>query len=136
LTRFPEDVTVVRLIALIASLCIAVPCGALAIPSGSTSFAAAKQQQESSAIDRWISHPTRIVLTRDQQERFDSLRVKYSVERKVVSEVAKTEGEMGLVLKMRDLDSKFQRLVRALLTAEQQEVFDENLRAGFLDPRP
>lgn len=93
-------------------------------------------QQASSAIDRWLSHPTRIVLTEDQQLRLDSVRVKYAAERKVVSQAVKTEGEMAVVLKMQALDAKYQKLVRALLTPEQQVVFDKNIQSGLPGAHP
>jgi hypothetical protein len=93
-------------------------------------------QQQPTVIDQWLSHPTRIVLTGEQQSRVDSVRSKYTVERKAVSEVAKTQGEMAVILKMRDLDAKYQKIVRALLTPEQQAVFDKNVQSSFTGPRP
>lgn len=93
-------------------------------------------QQGSSAIDRWLSRPTPIVLTSEQRARVDSVRSRYAAERKAVSEAAKTQGEMAVMLKMRALDAKYQKVVRALLTPEQQSVFDENVQSSFAGPRP
>ena len=121
-------------IALMALLAIAAPHQARTTPNANSS-SIMDSQQESTAIDRWLTRPMRIVLTRGQQVRLDTLRAAYSAERKAVSELAKTEGEMAVVMRMQDLDSRYQKLVRALLTSEQQGVFDENLRAGFVDPR-
>jgi hypothetical protein len=121
-------------IALIALLAIAAPHRAGTTPHASSS-SIMDSRQESTAIDRWLTHPVRIVLTRGQRVRLDTLRAAYSAERKAVSELAKTEGEMAVVMRMQDLDARYQKLVRALLTSEQQAVFDENLRAGLVDPR-
>ncbi len=125
----------VYLIALMASLSIGVPHQALAIPKSNLSVITAAQQQ-STAIDQWLSRPTRIVLTSEQQARVDSVRLRYTAERKAVNEVAKTQGDLAATLKMRDLDGKYQKIVRALLTPEQQTVFDKNVQAGFAGPRP
>jgi hypothetical protein len=119
-------------IALMALLAIAAPHRAGTTPHANSS-SIMDSRQESTAIDRWLTHPIRIVLTRGQQIRLDTLRAAYSAEQKAVSALAKTEGEMAVVMRMQDLDSRYQKLVRALLTSEQQVVFDENLRAGFLD---
>jgi hypothetical protein len=119
-------------IALMALLAIAAPHRAGTTPNANSS-SIMDSQQESTAIDRWLTRPTRIVLTRGQRVRLDTLRAAYGAEQKAVSALAKTEGEMAVVMRMQDLDSRYQKLVRALLTSEQQVVFDENLRAGFLD---
>jgi hypothetical protein len=123
------------LVALVASLPIAVPQQARTIPMANSSLITAAQQQ-TTAIDRCLSRPTRIVLTIEQQGRVDSVRLKYETERKAVNEVARTQGDLAATLKMRDLDAKYQKLVRALLTPEQQAVFDKNVQAGFAGPRP
>ena len=109
-----------------ALLAIAAPHRAGTTPNANSS-SIMDSRQESTAIDRWLTHPIRIVLTRGQRVHLDTLRAAYSAERKTVSECAKTGGEMAVVMRMQDLDSRYQKLVRALLTSEQQVVFDENL---------
>lgn len=125
----------VHLIVLVASLAIVPPHRAPTGPNGRPAVAAATQQVPV-AIDQWLSRPTRIVLTKAQQARLDTIRAKYVAERKAVNDVAKSEGEMAAILKMRDLDGKYQKLVRALLTPRQQTVFDKNVRAGFTTTHP
>lgn len=130
-----EGPTTVHLIVLVASLTIASPHRAPPAPNGAPRVAAARQQAPI-AIDRWLTRPTRIVLTKDQQVRVDTLRAKYAAERKAVNDVVKSQGEMAAMFRMRDLDAKYQKLVRAILTPEQQAVFDENVRSNVTMPHP
>ncbi len=121
-------------IALMVSLLLALPHWAPARQRGKRSLVPATVQQESTTIDQWVSHPTKIVLTRAQQLRLDTVRARYITERDSTSEAAKPQGEMAVILKMRDLDAKYRKVVRALLTPDQQRVFDKNVDSSFVDP--
>lgn len=126
----PEDGAMIPWVALVVTLAIAPSHRASTNPKAGSPVLTT-DEQESGAIDRWLSRPTRIALTSEQRARIDSVRSRYAVERKAVDEVAKTQGEMAAVLKMQQLDARYQKIVRALLTPEQQAVFDRNAQAGF-----
>lgn len=82
------------------------------------------------AIDRWISQPTAITLTADQQKKFDSLKTAMTEESAKMREEMQAGGDMAdMRTKMQTMNKKYEDAVRAMLTAEQQKVFDENIAA-------
>jgi Spy/CpxP family protein refolding chaperone len=95
---------------------------------------AARHQQEVPAIERWITSPNIITLSKGQRARFDSLKTQYVDERQSVIDARKTTGEMSMVMRLRDLDGQYARAVRDLLDAGQREVFDKNLLAAHIQP--
>lgn len=84
------------------------------------------------AIDRWMTEPVVIRLSPDQQRRIDSLKVKFRAASDSVSDVGRqTRNPMAAVSGTLNLTSRYQTLVRNLLTAEQQQQFDKNARAWW-----
>lgn len=82
------------------------------------------------AIDRWISQPTAITLTADQQKKFDSLKTAMTEESAKLREEMQSGGDMAdMRTKMQTMNKKYEDAVRAMLTPEQQKVFDENIAA-------
>jgi hypothetical protein len=99
-------------------------------PQGTT-----PQVQPPGPIDRWINQPTQIVLVKEQTVKVDSLKAQYVADRKRVLDETKDQGDMDKMIKMRDLDGKYQRYVKAILNPDQQAVFEKNIRAGMAFPR-
>lgn len=82
------------------------------------------------AIDRWISQPTAITLTADQQKKFDSLKTAMTEEQAKLREEMQAGGDMAdMRTKMQAMNKKYEDAVRAFLTPDQQKVFDENVAA-------
>jgi len=82
------------------------------------------------AIDRWISQPTAITLTADQQKKFDSLKTAMTDEGQKLREEMQAGGDMAdMRTKMQTMNKKYEDAVRAFLTPDQQKVFDENVAA-------
>jgi Spy/CpxP family protein refolding chaperone len=112
-----------------ATLCAALIGCALCLASAP---AAAQGQRENASeerptpIDIWISRPREIKLTSEQRDRVEELKTQYVVE---FGELGGAD-EMAVVMQARALQTKYRKLVRDLLTPEQQAVFDENVRAG------
>lgn len=86
--------------------------------------------QSQLSVDRWMTKPTPIVLTVAQQKSFDSVRTKYVDEATKMKTDAKATNDMSVVMKMREVDLRYQKQVRAILTTEQQAVFDKNIKAS------
>ncbi|MDE3053123.1 MAG: hypothetical protein KGL38_14570 [Gemmatimonadota bacterium] len=83
-----------------------------------------------SMIDRLLTQPTAITLTADQQKKVDSLKAAETEEMgKLREEMQNSDDRQAMFGKMRDLNKKYQDAVRALLTADQQKTFDENVAA-------
>ena len=82
------------------------------------------------AIDRWISQPTAITLTADQQKKFDSLKTAMTDEGQKLRAEMQSGGDMAdMRTKMQTMNKKYEDAVRAMLTPDQQKVFDENVAA-------
>lgn len=77
------------------------------------------------ALDAWLTRPVVIELSQEQRARVCELRAAYREEFDALS-----GGEMQVVRKAMALQVKYGNLVRALLTPEQQAVFDRNFRGG------
>jgi hypothetical protein len=87
-------------------------------------------------LDKWVTQPTTITLSKAQRLRIDSLKVRYTAERDSLVRVKGQGGEMGFVVKMRGLDAKYLESLRAILTPEQRTILDRNLQAGGPSTRP
>ena len=82
------------------------------------------------AIDRWISQPTAITLTADQQKKFYSLKTAMTDEGQKLRAEMQSGGDMAdMRTKMQTMNKKYADAVRAMLTPDQQKVFDENVAA-------
>jgi Spy/CpxP family protein refolding chaperone len=81
-------------------------------------------------IDRWLSQPTAITLTADQQKKVDSLKTAMTGEQQKLREEMQAGGDRQEMFgKMRELNKKYQDAIRGLLTPDQQKAFDENIAA-------
>jgi Spy/CpxP family protein refolding chaperone len=98
------------------------------LPAQEPQVSKAAQQTNQLAIDRWIAEPTPLTLTPDQRVAFDSVRARYRADLKAVNGAGAVD-DVGLVMRMHELDTKYQKLVRAILTPGQQAVFDRNVAA-------
>jgi hypothetical protein len=78
------------------------------------------------AIDRWMTEPVEIKLTDSQRRSFDSLRVEFKKEDDKARTEAKSTSPKEAVAVMSSLYSRYQRLVRRLLTPDQQKDFNAN----------
>lgn len=81
-----------------------------------------------SMIDRLLTQPTAITLTADQQKKVDSLKTAQTAEMSAAREAA-GDDRQAMFGKMREINTKYEAAVRALLTPEQQKTFDENVAA-------
>ena len=77
-------------------------------------------------IDAWIARPHEIELSTEQLKRVDELRTEYLAEYDKLG----GDNQMAAVMQALGLEMKYRKLVRSLLTPEQQTVFDENVRKG------
>lgn len=77
-------------------------------------------------IDTWIARPYEIELSTEQLKRVDELRTEY------LEEYGQLRGnnQMAVVMQALGLEMKYRELVRSLLTPEQQNLFDVNVRKG------
>jgi hypothetical protein len=123
-----------------ALLCSALTVSAIARaqkPAAASPAVPASQANATTPLDRWINQPTRIELSVEQRTQYDSLRAKYVRESAKVNsdpQPGGAAGDMARVMGMRNMSDRYRRLVRALLTAKQQPVFDENVRADTIAP--
>jgi hypothetical protein len=106
---------------------LAIPARAQAVPDTSHS-----------PVDRWLGVPVHIKLDEVERKKVDSLRISFAKESAMGDASAKTpEARMAAVSKTHERILRFQALVRDVLTAEQQSVFDRNLAtAPRAAPRP
>ncbi len=116
-------------ILLLALICVT---GAASTTVAQAAESSAVQAKRVSQVDRWVTRPTTITLTTDQRKKLDSISVKYEAESQQIRDQAKGETDISMVLKMRGLATKYQNMVRAILTSSQQAVFDKNVRAGVI----
>lgn len=107
-------------IAFAASLSVAVPV---------KSYAQAKTQavtEKALPIDGWISDPTAIQLTGSQRKAFDSLRVAYQKDLDKTRAESKTIGFKEAVGLRAKLDSRYQHMLREILTPDQVKILNAN----------
>lgn len=125
--HFTED-TVRHLTTILLSALICVIGAASTAGAQVTSDSTMRSQRES-PIGRWITRPTTITLTADQWKKFDSASAKYAAESRQLRDRAKSQQDMGMVFRMRDMTHKYQNMVRAALSPAQQAIFDKNVQA-------
>lgn len=80
-----------------------------------------------------------ITLTEQQQKRADEIRTKYTAERQKMMPNGMGGGlpDEGMRAKMMEMMGKQQAELRAILTADQQKVFDANVeKRKQMMPRP
>jgi Spy/CpxP family protein refolding chaperone len=75
------------------------------------------------AIAVWLAD---ITLTADQQTKVDSINAKYRGMRPQMSQDMDSTARTAAMAKMQELNGKAADEVRAILTPDQQKVFDEN----------
>jgi Spy/CpxP family protein refolding chaperone len=86
-------------------------------------------QGRGSAVDRWLTRPDTIKLTAEQQKKIDDIKAEYTKEQQKI--MADAAGDRSAAApKMAELTTKYQGLVKAVLTADQQAVFAKNLEAA------
>jgi Spy/CpxP family protein refolding chaperone len=81
-----------------------------------------------SQIDRVLQQPTAITLTADQQKKVDSLKAAMTDEQSKAREAA-GDDRQAMMAAMAPITKKYMDAVRALLTADQQKTWDENVAA-------
>jgi hypothetical protein len=119
-----------RLTSLAAALLFAGIASSAAAQRGVSSAPATAQTREV-AVDRWLTKPTVIALTPDQRTKVDSVRARFVAELSKI-EADKSLNQMALVMKMRDVTDRYQKLVRQELTPAQQAAFDRNNEADVI----
>jgi Spy/CpxP family protein refolding chaperone len=112
------------LMALVCVLTVTPVVGAQARPHS------APRARQTSAVDHWVNSPHQITLSAGQQEKVDSLSVRYA--RELEHFRSNGDGDMGVVMRMQNLDRKYQALVRAVLTPDQRAVFNKNIRVPYM----
>lgn len=95
-----------------------------------TKSASTAPSQRTLPTYRWVTKPTAITLTADQQMKLDSISVTYAAEEQQIRKQARGKPEMDMVIKMMNLAGKYQNIVRAFLSPTQQAVFDKNIQAS------
>ena len=80
------------------------------------------------ALDRWIATPRAIALSPAQRVKFDSIRAQYVAEKSGIQHQAK-RNDVAMVVGMRRIATKYQFLLKAILTTEQRAILDGNVRA-------
>jgi acyl-CoA reductase-like NAD-dependent aldehyde dehydrogenase len=81
-----------------------------------------------SMIDRVLQQPTAITLTADQQKKVDSLKAAMTDEQTKARDAA-GDDRQAMMAAMAPITKKYMDAVRALLTADQQKTWDENVAA-------
>jgi hypothetical protein len=108
-------------------LCLAVWSSGLNPVRPAATGIAPRTQQTTSDVDEWLTKPTTIVLSAEQRAHVDSIKVHYNAERRATMDAIRGSDDMNVVLKTRELEGKYRKQVRDLLTPEQQTVFDKNI---------
>jgi len=94
----------------------------------------AAQAQRMSPPNRWVNRPTPLTLTVDQQKKLANISAKYTTEEQQVRKQVSGQSDVDMVLKMMNLSTKYQHIVRGILNPAQQAVFDKNIRASAFGP--
>lgn len=102
--------------------------------SAQTKPPSAAQVQHTLPTNRWVTKPTLIGLTVHQRKALDSISARYAAEELQVSKQVNGQSDMNMVLKMMNLSSKYQNIVRGILNPAQQAVFDKNIRTSVFGP--
>jgi Spy/CpxP family protein refolding chaperone len=107
----------------IAALGLALVAGTAVVASAQ----AAPQQQGANRPARPDQRLKDISLTPEQQAKIDEINKKYAPEMTVIREAMQGGGDRAEGMKkMNDLRAKISPEIRAVLTAEQQAIFDKN----------
>jgi Spy/CpxP family protein refolding chaperone len=107
----------------IAALGLALVAGTAVVASAQ----AAPQQQGGNRGARPNQQLKDITLTAEQQTKIDVINAKYAPELKVVRDAMQGGGDRAEGMKkMNDLRAKISPEIRAVLTAEQQAIYDKN----------
>lgn len=96
--------------------------------------ASTAQAQRALPTNRWVTRPTPITLTADQRKELDSISAQYAEEEQQVSKHMSAQSEMDFVLKMQNLSTKYQNMVRGILSPAQRAVFDKNIQTSAFGP--
>ena len=109
------------------ALCIAaVPAVAQEAQEAQEERADTASEGRRTPMDAWIVRPYEIELSIEQLKRVDELRLEYLAEYDKLG----ADNQMAVVMQALGLEMKYRKLMRSLLTPEQQTVFDENVRKG------
>ena len=107
----------------IAALGLALVAGTAVVASAQ----AAPQQQGANRGNRPDQRLKDISLTPEQQAKIDEINKKYAPEMTVIREAMQGGGDRAEGMKkMNDLRAKISPEIRAVLTAEQQAIYDKN----------
>jgi hypothetical protein len=106
-----------------------VPISSVQAQSDSTT-----QVQRMLPTNRWVTTPTPIKLTADQQKKLDSISAKYAAEEQHVRTQGKGQSNVVMMYKMLALTGKYQNMVWTILNPTQKAVFDKNIRAPVFGP--
>jgi hypothetical protein len=116
---------------LAALICVT---AAASISDAQSKSAGTTRPQHILPTNRWVTRPTPIKLTADQQKKLDSVSVKYAAEEEQISKQAGGKTDVNMVIKMMNLAGKYQNIVRGILDPAQQAVFDKNIQASVFGP--
>jgi len=129
---FTEDTMRHRAITLLSALIFATAIASTLRAQTKSSDAA--QAQRMSPPNRWVNRPTPLTLTVDQQKKLANISAKYTTEEQQVRKQVSGQSDVDMVLKMMNLSTKYQHIVRGILNPAQQAVFDKNIRASAFGP--
>jgi hypothetical protein len=96
--------------------------------SAAIDSAVAERATHPMPIDAWLTRPDTIRLSPDQQKQFNALRGKM-VDEFVRLSIALNGDREAIRPKVAEMASKYQALIKAILTTEQQAVFAKNITA-------
>jgi Spy/CpxP family protein refolding chaperone len=111
----------------IAALGVALVVGTAVVASAQGAPAGAQQQGGPGRAGRPNPQMKDIALTADQQAKIEVINKKYAPEMQIIRESMQSGGDRAEGMKkMNDLRSKIAPEIRAILTPEQQAIFDKN----------
>ena len=113
----------------IAALGVALVLGSTVASAQGGPPAGAQQQGQPGRGGRGNPQLAGIELTADQQAKMAEIQAKYAPEMQAIRDLMATD-RAGAMKKRADLNAKMQPEQRAILTAEQQAVFDKNVAAA------
>lgn len=102
---------------------------AVALVVGSTVASAQQQGQAGRGGGRGNPQMAGIELAADQQAKMAEIQAKYAPELQAIRDMMQTD-RAGAMKKRAELSTRMQPEQRAILTAEQQAVFDKNVLAA------
>jgi hypothetical protein len=82
-----------------------------------------------SAIDRWMTNPDTVKVSADVQKKIDDLKTAYTADQQKI--MADANGDRAAAApKTAELNTKYQGLLKALLSTEQAAILDKNIAAA------